>query len=243
MAVRLAIFPYWKSALSRHDLTAPNDSTCTGRLSEICAEIDSADLDIEDESATVLAEYARRLWEWNQRLNLTRHDDARKLVQRDLVDVTELSSLIESGESVLDVGSGGGVPAVPLAILRPDVSVTACESVAKKAAALTQIALDLADNLEVVHARGEECLAEGYFDVVIARGLAPLVKIARWFQPHWSNIGRMLLIKGPAWVEERKAARDSGYLRGVELRKERMYAREGMDAESVVLRLWASENG
>ena len=72
-------------------------------------------------------------------MNLTRHTTLEKFVGRDVVDSYQLGKLLEQGERVLDVGTGGGVPGVVLAILRPDLSVSLCESTQKKARAVEAI--------------------------------------------------------------------------------------------------------
>ena len=68
-----------------------------------------------------LEKYCRQLWSWNRRMNLTRHTDYDKFVARDLVDTIQLSALIPPQQEVLDVGTGGGVPGIVLAILRSRV--------------------------------------------------------------------------------------------------------------------------
>ena len=90
-------------------------------------------------------QYCVLLWVKNEQMNLTRHTTWDQFVSRDLMDTLQLSPLIPSGSLVLDVGSGGGVPGLLLAILRPDLKLTLTESVGKKAAALGEFAsaLDL----------------------------------------------------------------------------------------------------
>jgi 16S rRNA G527 N7-methylase RsmG len=75
-----------------------------------------------------LDNYRRQLWAWNERLNLTRHTTLEKFVSRDVVDSHQLSNLLQRGERVLDVGTGGGVPGVVLAILRPDLLAKSASS-------------------------------------------------------------------------------------------------------------------
>lgn len=185
-----------------------------------------------------LERYCRRLWEWNEKLNLTRHTTFDKFVARDLVDSTQLAQLLHRGEKVLDMGSGGGVPGVVLAILRPDLQVALCESVGKKAAALESIveSLDLAT--PVHHCRGEQLLAEARFDAVVARAVGPLWKILQWLHPCWAHIGRLLVVKGPRWVEERGEARHRGLLRNFELRRAATYSTPGSSVENVILKIW-----
>ena len=90
-------------------------------------------IELADDQISQLDKYCQRLWDWNTRLNLTRHTDYEKFVARDVVDSQWLEQFLESGEAVLDVGTGGGVPGIVLAILRPDLEIVLCDSVAKKA--------------------------------------------------------------------------------------------------------------
>jgi 16S rRNA (guanine527-N7)-methyltransferase len=107
----------------------------------------------------LLDSYCRLLWDWNGRFNLTRHTTYDRFVSRDLVDSLALSEFLREGEHVLDVGSGGGVPGIVLAILRPDVNVDLCDSTGKKALALSEIVNELHLNVNVYHAKAETILA------------------------------------------------------------------------------------
>ena len=73
------------------------------------------------------------------------------------------------------------------------------------------------------------------FDTLVARALASLRKVLMWLAPHWGAFDRLLLVKGPAWVEERAEARHHGLLRGLELRKAATYQTPGTGAESIIL--------
>ena len=96
-------------------------------------------IDLPEEQIEALDRYRQLLWDWNEKLNLTRHATLEKFVTRDVVDSLAFSGYLAEGEDVLDVGTGGGVPGVLLAIVRPDISVSLCESVAKKARAVEDI--------------------------------------------------------------------------------------------------------
>ncbi|MFP6611025.1 MAG: RsmG family class I SAM-dependent methyltransferase [Pirellulales bacterium] len=181
--------------------------------------------------------YRRALWEWNEKLNLTRHTTIDKFVGRDVVDSIALEPFLEPGCRVLDVGTGGGVPGMILSIARPDLQITVCESVAKRARAALAIRDQAKLDVRVEHARGEQLLEGGNFDILVARAVAPLVKILRWLGPHWDSFRELLLIKGPGWVEERRAAREAGLLAELELRKLAEHQSPQTGASSVVLRV------
>ena len=184
-----------------------------------------------------LEQYCGLLWEWNDKLNLTRHTDYEKFVARDLVDSLAFSRFLDSGEKVLDVGSGGGVPGVVLAILRDDLDVTLSESVGKKAGALADIAGRLGLTAPVHHGRAEELLARRHYTTLVIRAVARLKKLLEWFKPHWGAFDRMLVLKGPGWVGERGEARHYGLFRDLALRKLTTYPLPGTESESVLLQI------
>ena len=100
-----------------------------------------------------LDEYCQHLWDWNERINLTRHTDYDKFVARDLVDSLALSEFLRPGERILDVGTGGGVPGIPLVILRPDLRVELCDSTGKKALAVSEMVHTMRLDIPVHHAK------------------------------------------------------------------------------------------
>jgi 16S rRNA (guanine527-N7)-methyltransferase len=187
-----------------------------------------------------LDRYCRLLWDWNEKLNLTRHTTWDKFVARDLVDSLQLSQLLEPGQEVLDVGTGGGVPGIVLAILREDVEVSLCESVQKKARAVQEMVGQLDLPCPVYAERAEKLLEDLRYDVLVARAVGPLWKMCKWFQNSWHEFGCLLAVKGPGWVEERAAARERGMLQQVKLRRVASYPMPGTDSESVILRIEAA---
>ncbi len=195
------------------------------------------DLEVTSEQAGRLARYATELWRWNTRVNLTRHTDIESFVSRDVLDSWQLTEYLTSGEEVLDVGSGGGVPGIVLAILRPDLEIVLCDSIAKKAKILNDLVCRLDLPLPVYAARAEELVEEFRFDTLVARAVGPLPKLAQWFQGRWHQFDRLLAIKGPRWTEERGEARHRGLMHGVRLRKLKSYRMPGTDSESVILQL------
>lgn len=196
-------------------------------------------VELDDDQIELLDRYAKALWRWNEQLNLTRHTDYERFVSRDVVDSMALEPFLDAGQRVLDVGTGGGVPGIVLAIVRPDLEVTLCDSVAKKAKVAEAIVAELGLNVVVRHAAAQELLDRQEFDVLVARAVAPLAKLLGWFSGKWSRFDRLLVIKGPAWIEERHAAREAGLLRKLELRKLTSYPLPGTQSESVVLSISA----
>jgi 16S rRNA (guanine527-N7)-methyltransferase len=203
----------------------------------IAAECDRLGLDVSPDALPRLASYAERLWAWNEKLNLTRHADAATFVARDVADVVAIAPHLAKGERVLDVGTGGGVPGIVLAILRPDLHVELCDSVGKKARAVRSIGEEIGMPLPVHEAAGQAVVTKrpGAFDTLVIRAVAPLLKLLGWFEPVCHTYGRLLVIKGPRWEEEKGEARHRGFVKKVRIRRLAAWPIPGSDNESVLL--------
>ncbi len=206
---------------------------------EFSSALESHSMEIDQEIAQRLQDYAQSLWKWNDQLNLTRHTTWDLFVGRDLRDCLQLAPLLKAGEEVLDLGSGNGIPGIPLAILRPDVEMSLAESVAKRANVLGEIIGELNLPVPVYGARGEELLEDFRFTTIVARAVGSIAKFCQWIEPHWQNVDRLLLIKGPKWVEERGEARHKGALANLQIRRVATYPLgSDADSEGVILQIW-----
>jgi 16S rRNA (guanine527-N7)-methyltransferase len=208
----------------------------------IAEECDRLGLSVPPQAIAGLAAYAASLWAWNERLNLTRHTDVEKFVSRDVADAVAIAPHLAAGEHILDVGTGGGVPGVPLAILRPDLRVEQCDSVAKRARAVREIVGEIGLAIPVHESAaqplvvaGADAGPRGRFDVLVVRAVAPLLKLLGWFEPLAERYGRMLVIKGPRWEEEKGEARHRGLVKKVTVRRIAAWPIRGSDNESVLL--------
>ncbi len=215
------------------DDTEAND-TGSASLSEALA---AHGIELPEDQIEQLEAYCRALWEMNTKLNLTRHTTWDKFVARDLVDSQWLERYLDSGERVLDLGTGGGVPGIVLAILRPDLEVSLCDSVAKKARAVKEIVDQLGLPVTVHHAPVQAVLAEHEFDTIVCRAVAPIPKLLFWLQPHWEAFNQLLLIKGPNWTAEREEASQRKQLNFVRIQQIASYPLAGTESESVVLQV------
>lgn len=203
-------------------------------LSEI---LDKYDIKLSAKKIRLLETYCQELWKINEHLNLTRHTNYEKFVTLDLLDAIHLADQLQKGEHVLDVGTGGGMPGVLLAILRPDVTVELCDSTRKKAEALGTILDAMELSLNVWYAKGENLLKVHRFHTIVIRAVSRLEKLLRDFSAVWFAFDRMLLIKGHQWVAERGEARHYNLLNNIALRKVDEYMNPGLDNPSVILQL------
>lgn len=215
-------------------MSEPEDESLTVALAR-------HNIDLPDDQVAALDRYRAALWALNEHINLTRHTTMEKFVGRDVVDSLAFSGQLEAGERVLDVGTGGGVPGVILAIARPDLRMELCESVGKRAKAIGDIIGQAGLTIPVHQARAEVLLEQEVYDVLVVRAVASLAKLLTWFAPRWNSIGRLLVLKGPSWLEERGEARHLGLMHDLRLRKLAEYPLPGTENQSVLLELRAKE--
>lgn len=217
-----------------------NDYFCNGAsMANLKQTLENYQISVPEEAYPRLKHYCQKVWEINETMNLTRHTNYQKFVTRDLLDTLQLSRLIPQQKEVLDVGSGSGVPGMVLAILRPDLRITLTESVGKKARALDEIAESVGIEVEIYQTRAEEFLEDFRFDYTIARGVGSLKKMAVWFEKKWPSVGRLLAIKGPNWIEEKKEADLDGLLKKCDLRVIAEYDVPDQEWKSVILQIKA----
>jgi 16S rRNA (guanine527-N7)-methyltransferase len=184
-------------------------------VSEIWTQVaQRAGITLSSEQIQRLSRYIDLLLEANQRMNLTRITDrAAAQVQHVGDALTLLPFLPRETHRLADVGSGGGVPGIPIAIARPDVTVVLIESTKKKAAFLEETAKQLElGNVTVSALRAEDAGAKGSplresFDVVAARAVATMDWLAEWCLPLARKAGKVLAMKGPRVNEELPEAR------------------------------------
>jgi 16S rRNA (guanine527-N7)-methyltransferase len=125
-----------------------------------------------------------------------------RLWERHVLNSVAGAALFPTGASVVDVGSGAGLPGIPLAVLRPDLRVTLLESLLRRANFLELAVeeLGLGDRVTVVRARAEEHRAT--YDVVTSRAVAPLPRLVGWCLPLLAPGGRLLALKGSSAAGE-----------------------------------------
>lgn len=162
---------------------------------------------LSDTAATQLLAYLDLLARWNKVYNLTAVRDAAQMGTHHLLDsLSVLAPLRRHASSqalrVLDVGSGGGLPGVVIAITQPSWQVTCVDAVAKKTGFIQQVALELGlKNLHAAHARVEQ-LAPAVADVVVSRAFASLVDFTTWTRTHLAAHGVWLAMKGKHPADE-----------------------------------------
>ncbi len=143
--------------------------------------------------------YLLLLEKWNQTYNLTAISGLADMMVYHALDGLAVNSFVDSEDKTLiDVGTGGGIPGVLLAIVRPDLSVTLLDAVGKKVRFLRQVKRILSlHNVTVVHSRVENYSPSCFFDVVISRAFSEVNQFLAWTQHLGDRNTRFLAMKGP----------------------------------------------
>ena len=151
-----------------------------------------------------LGDYLGRLLAMNEQMNLTAIKDAASVWERHALDALTLVPLVPPNAKVIDIGSGGGIPGIPLAIARPDLSITLLDATHKKVSFLAAVSEAIGlTNVTALAGRAEGSPELfGRFDVVTARAVARLELLAKLVVPFARAGGSALLIKGQRADEE-----------------------------------------
>jgi len=145
--------------------------------------------------------YLILLDKWNRTHNLTAIRESQKMVTHHLLDSLSIIPYLK-GDAILDVGTGGGVPGIPLAIACPEKSFVLVDSHGKKTRFLKHAVQTLGLlNVEVHHSRVEQLSQTHTFDVIMARAVSTLKNLLQWTQSLLKEDGRWVLMKG-AYPEE-----------------------------------------
>ena len=147
---------------------------------------------------------------WNKAYNLTAVRDEREMVSRQLLDSLSILPWVTT-EHLLDVGAGGGLPGIPLAIVLPEKRFTLLDSNGKKTRFLNQCVLELGlKNVEVIHGRAEDCKLEKPFSQISSRAFTALDTLVGWCGDLLANEGSFLAMKGQ-YPDDEVAALPAGW--------------------------------
>ena len=170
---------------------------------ELREGIASLGLPLNDEQVEKMLVYLALLVKWNSVYNLTSIRDPHDMVKQHLLDSLSAVHAFTQAKNILDVGSGGGLPGIVLAIVFPTASVTMIDIVNKKTAFLTQVKAELKLKNVTVHTGRVELLKVEYlFDVITSRAFSELNNFINWSQHLLTEDGRFLAMKGVSPIQE-----------------------------------------
>lgn len=176
---------------------------------------------IDDEAYEKLYKLSIIFSEKNKVMNLTAIRDEKLIISRHFADCLMAERFFPKNASVIDIGSGGGMPTLPLAIVRPDLEITALDATAKKTAYILEAANELGlSNVHIITGRAEEIAHTAVresFDCATARAVAELRVLMEWCVPYVKKGGLFIALKGKKAAEELAGARGAIAALGVKL--------------------------
>ena len=162
-------------------------------------------LALTPEQVEKLLDYLALLAKWNSVYNLTSVRDPLQMLTLHVLDSLAAVPAFADAKHVLDVGAGGGLPGMVLAITRPDVKVSMIDTVHKKTAFLTQVKAELGlANVTVYTKRVEQLEVKQKFDVITSRAFADLTDFVNWSGHVLEEGGQFIALKGVAPPDERE---------------------------------------
>lgn len=178
-----------------------------------------ADIEISDEQAEKFKKYSELLLFYNQKFNLTAITDETEIIIKHFIDSVSGAKFLPENANVIDIGSGAGFPAVPLKIMRPDLKITALDSLNKRVEFIKTVIKELnLESIESVHLRAEEAGSgerRETYDIAVARAVAPLGVLCEYALPLIKVGGIFVAYKGKTGeTEEIESAQNAVKLTG-----------------------------
>lgn len=175
-------------------------------LAQVLADgIKDMHLDVSAAQQDKLLDYLALMNKWNSVYNLTSLRDPMQMVTHHLLDSLAAVPAFADARNVLDVGAGGGLPGVVLAICRPDMTLSMIDTVHKKTAFLKQVKAELELTNVTVHTmKVQELEVNDKFDVITSRAFADLTDFLNWSGHLLAEGGKFIALKGTAPAEEQE---------------------------------------
>ena len=164
---------------------------------------------LTQQQAASLDAFAEELKKWNKKINLTAITDDQDIAVKHLVDSLSLLKVVKGEGRLLDIGSGGGFPCIPVKIVAPELDMISVDAVVKKISFQKQAARLLKlENFQAIHVRAETLAADyaGSFDWVVSRAFSDIPSFVEMALPVLKQDGRIVAMKGKNAAEEVAAA-------------------------------------
>lgn len=168
--------------------------------------VNQLQFEVSDEACEKLTKYLQGMLLWNKAYNLTAITDPKEMLVKHLLDslvlAPELEQRIPSGRFI-DVGTGAGLPGVPLSIVMPNASFTLLDSAIKRTRFITQMKLEIGlPNVEIITSRVQDHQPEERYDAVLSRAFASGEDMVNWSEHLVHDQGKMAAMKGKFIAEE-----------------------------------------
>jgi len=164
---------------------------------EFNQECENLSISVSDEQSDQLLTYLSSLLKWNKAFNLTAIRNPQEALYLHLLDSVVVSPAVAEFDSCLDVGTGGGLPGIPLAILNPDKKFTLLDTNSKKTRFLKQVVYELGlENVTVVNKRVQDFSHDTGYACILSRAFASLKDMTEWTEHLLADGGQWLAMKG-----------------------------------------------
>ena len=180
----------------------------------LAARADEAGIPLTAEQIGQFSVYHEMLLDWNTRMNLTALTAPEDVAVKHIIDSLTAydAALFDGARTLIDVGTGAGLPGIPLAVYAPHLTVTLLDSLNKRVRFLTEVTAAMGlPNVRCIHARAEEAARtaehRAAYDIVVSRAVARLPVLLEYTLPFVRVGGTLLALKGRAYAEEQKEAR------------------------------------
>lgn len=187
----------------------------------LAARAGEAGIPLTAEQIGQFSVYNEMLLDWNTRMNLTALTAPEDVAVKHIIDSLTAydAALFDGARTLIDVGTGAGLPGIPLAVYAPHLTVTLLDSLNKRVRFLTEVTAAMGlQNVRCIHARAEEAARtaehRAAYDIVVSRAVARLPVLLEYTLPFVRVGGTLLALKGRAYAEEQKEARRAAEVLG-----------------------------
>lgn len=187
----------------------------------LAARADEAGIPLTAEQIGQFSVYNEMLLDWNTRMNLTALTAPEDVAVKHIIDSLTAydAALFDGARTLIDVGTGAGLPGIPLAVYAPHLTVTLLDALNKRVRFLMEVTASMGlQNVRCIHARAEEAARttehRAAYDIVVSRAVARLPILLEYTLPFVRVGGTLLALKGRAYAEEQKEARRAAEVLG-----------------------------
>lgn len=173
-------------------------------------------LEFNEDKYSKFIKYKELIKEWNEKVNLTAIVEDSEIIKKHFVDSIKVFKFekLKNATRIIDIGTGGGFPGIPMKIVNPNSKVVLLDSLNKRINFLNEVIKELSlDNIETIHGRAEDFAKDNKFrekfDVAVSRAVANLTVLSEFCLPYVKVGGYFVALKGPAIEEEMKDAKNA----------------------------------
>ncbi|MCY6485363.1 16S rRNA (guanine(527)-N(7))-methyltransferase RsmG [Clostridium aestuarii] len=186
--------------------------------------VESCGLSFSDKKYEQFIKYKDLLKEWNEKVNLTAIKEDEEIIKKHFIDSLKVFKFekLKEAKKIIDIGTGGGFPGIPMKIIKPEIEMVLLDSLRKRINVLEDIAnkIEITD-ISTIHGRAEEFAKQAKyrekFDAVVSRAVANLTVLSEFCIPYVKVGGYFVALKGPSVEEEIKEAKNAISILGAKL--------------------------